>query len=428
MSLGRTDPPHRARRARPRFLRRACAVVLLGLCLALPLGAHDPRAQGADPDIRLGYLLSRAGGFNTQDRAGARMGEDELNVQADAVGKRFRVLFAEGGHSGEIVEQARMLIEKQGARALLGSVSPAATVALAEFAQRQGVVFFNVGSEADSLRGENCRRNAFSIGPSLTMGVRALGQWALQAKQWKAWAIVEGDSRGEGRLAEAARGYLKAHGGSVAGEVKLAEAAAHDPAQALQTLRALPADFVFVALTGEKQELFLQACQKAAIATPVGGSAPELVRIARDTRHFAGYWSTGWNHLNDIFGASELNNRFAAFAGIPMNERGWGAWAGVKILGEAILRAGTPDAAKLVPYLRGQMQFDGYMGASMNFRPWNHQLRQKMAIVRVNHDAVWNGWDALLPEASVPLRQLKGWEGDPLDSIGFTAAESGCTF
>lgn len=398
------------------------------LALSLVAGPSVAWAQAADEEIRLGYLLSRAGGFNTHDRAGGSMGEDELNQQAEVVGKRFRILYAHGGKSTEVVEQAKRLVEQEGVKALLGSVSPAATVALAEYAQQRGIVFFNVGSDADSLRGENCARNTFSIGPSLTMRVRALGQWAIQGKEWKTWAIVEGDSKGESRLSEAARTYLQANGGAVAGVVKLSQSEAHEPVQVLNTLRGMKADFVYVAVTGEKQELFLDAYQKAGILTPIGGAEPELQRMSRDTARFAGYWATGWSHQSDIFGASELNNRFADWAGIPMNERSWGAWAGVKILGEAILRAGSPQADQLVPYLREQVQFDGYMGATMNFRPWNQQLRQKIEILRVSHDARWNGWDALVQEASVPARGLKGWQGNPLDSIDVTAAESGCKY
>jgi ABC-type branched-subunit amino acid transport system substrate-binding protein len=392
---------------------------------ALLLGGPSLRAAWAE-EIRLGYLLSRAAGFSTDDRAGARMGEDEVNLQAQVLGRRFRVIFAEGGHSSEVVAQARELIERQGVRALLASVSDAATIALANLAQEHGIVFFNVGSDVDSLRGEKCRRHAFSIGPSLTMRVRALGQWAIQQKEWKAWAVVQGESRSEERLAEAARQYLEAQGGRVVGTVSIGEAEAPDPAGALHSLRGIEADFVYIALTGEKQELFLDAYQKSGIATPVGGAEPELSRMGRHTLRFAGYWSTGWSHQNDIYGASELNNRFADFAGIPMNERAWGAWAGVKILGEAILRAASPAAADLVPYLREHVRFDGYMGTALDFRPWNHQLRQSMTIVRINHDPQWNGWDALTREATVPLRRPKGWTGDPLDSIDLTQEESGC--
>jgi ABC-type branched-subunit amino acid transport system substrate-binding protein len=260
------------------------------------------------------------------------------------------------------------------------------------------------------------------------MRVRALGQWVLQGKEWKRWAIVQGDSRAEARLAESARQYLESNGGRAEGTVTLGEAEAHAPAPLLERLRGIPADFVYVALIGEKQELFLDAYQKAGFTTPAGGAEPELVRMNRDTRRFTGYWSTGWSHQHDIFGASELNNRFVDFAGIAMNERAWAAWAGVKILGEAILRAGSPAPERLVPYLERDLQFDGYMGAAMNFRPWNHQLRQSLFIARVNHDPEWNGWDALALESLVPLRRLKGWRGDPLDSIGLTEAESGCRY
>jgi ABC-type branched-subunit amino acid transport system substrate-binding protein len=111
-----------------------------------------------------------------------------------------------------------------------------------------------------------------------------------------------------------------------------------------------------------------------------------------------------------------------------MDERAWAAWAGVKVLGEAILRAKSPAAADLVPYLRDSAQFDGYVGSALSFRPWDQQLRQVLMIVKVNHDSPWNGWDALAPESSVPFRGMKAGKGDPLDATGFTAEESGCKF
>ena len=79
-------------------------------------------------------------------------------------------------------------------------------------------------------------------------------------------------------------------------------------------------------------------------------------------------------------------------------------------------------------YLEQSTQFDGYMGAAQNFRLWNHQLRQSMRVLEVNDAPHPNGWDAMKPVGRVPLRGLKGWKGNPLDTLGFTREESGCTF
>jgi ABC-type branched-subunit amino acid transport system substrate-binding protein len=401
---------------------------LIAFLLAAPLLIGAVPAQAQDPPIRIGFLLSRGDGFSTSDRAGALMGEEEMNLQAQAADKRFQVLFARGGHSTEVVAEAKHLIDKEGVRALMGSVSDAATIALADLAQEKGIVFFNIGNDVDSLRGPKCRRNAFSIGPSLTMRVRALGLWAIQAKEWKSWVILQGDSKGEGRLADAARLYAEANGAKVLATLNVSEPESHDPGTLLEKLRGLNPQFVFVALSGEKQQLVLEAYQLAGLTFPIGGAEPELVRIGRDTARFTGYWSAGWSHLNRIFGASELNNRFVDFAGLPMDERAWAAWAGVKVLGEAMLRAKSSAAEDLVPYLRDKVQFDGYVGTALTFRPWDQQLRQMVTIVKVNHDAPWNGWDSVVPESSVPFRGMKGWKGDPLDAVGFTAEESGCKF
>jgi ABC-type branched-subunit amino acid transport system substrate-binding protein len=399
------------------------SLIALGL-----IGAPGAFAQDQPETIRIGYLLSRAEGFGTHDRAGALMGEDEMNQQGQVVGKRFEVVFARGGHSSEVVAEARRLIEKEGVRALMGSVSDAATVALADLAQERGLVFLNVGSGVDSLREARCRRNAFSIAPSETMRVRALGLWAVQAKDWKKWAILQGDSRAEARQAETARQFLEANGGSIAGVLTVSDAEAHDADPLMERLRAMAPQFVFVALAGEKQQLVLDAFQKANLPFPSGGSEPEWTRLGRFTSEFTGYWTAGWSHLSRIFGASELNNRFVDFAGLPMNERSWAAWAGVKILGEAILRAKSPAADDLVPYLRDRLQFDGYMGTAMSFQPWSQQLRQSVLVVSVNRDSPWNGWDIAVPESSVPFRGMKGPKGDPLDALSPAAEASGCKF
>ena len=406
---------------------------LLPGVLALVLGAFamiappPAMAQEEAEEIRIGYLLSKAAGFNTGDRTGASLGEQEVNLQAGYVGKRLRILFATGGRSSEVVAKAEQLISEHGVHALMGSVSGAATIKLSQLAQERGLVFFNIGSDVDSLRGAKCQPNTFSIGPSLTMRVRALGQWVLVKKEWSRWAILTGESRTEGRLARAAAVYLEANGGSVAGEISLSEAEAHAPEPILSRLAALNPDFVYLAVTGEAQQLILEAYRAAGIETPIGGAQAEWVRFGRATGGMTGYWSAGWSHLNRIFGASELNNRYVDFAGIPMTERAWSAWAGVKILGESMLRAEDTSAEGLAAHLRKNLQFDGYMGRALNFRPWNQQLRQSMVVLRVNSGSPWNGWDALVPESSVPLRGLPGWRGNPLDSLGYTADETECT-
>jgi len=402
-----------------RTLRRWAGAMALLVLAAWP-------AQAQEQTIRLGLLLSRAEGFNTSVRAGALMGEEELNEQAQAAGIRFEIVAARGGHSSEVAAEATGLIDREGVQALLGSVSDAGTVALSELAQERGLVFFNITNDLDSLRGAKCRRNTFHIAPSQTMRVRALGLWAVQAKEWKNWVILEGDGKSEGRMAGIARDYVESRGGKILDTIPVTDTDAHDPGAILARLRAARAQFIFAALTGEKQELAMEAIQGAKLGIPAGGAEPELARMGRDTAKFDGYWTTGWNHRNNIFGASELNNRFAAFAGLPMNERAWSAWAAVKVLGEAVLRAKSARAADLVPYLQEQAQFDGYVGSALSFQPWNHQLRQVLQVVRVNHETPWNGWDSVVPEATVPFRGMKGIQGDPLDAFSPGAEESGC--
>lgn len=398
------------------------AGLLLAAALACTLATPRAAAQEDLEAVPLGYLLT-TGQFHTHDRAGATMSAGEVNQQARYLGKRFQIAFAEAGSPEAARAAARRLVERRGARALLGSLGLRATLAVADYAQEAGVVFFNVGAPADVLRGEQCRRGMFHIGPGRTMRVRALGQWALHEREWRRWVVVHGPSRSERHLARAARQYLAGQGGEALQVVRVSQESVHDPQEALQAIRDAGADFVFVALTGERQGLFLKNYKASGIETPIGGANPEVARIARRTSQSAGYWPANWSHRNFRYGATQLIDRYAGYAGLPMTGRAWSAWAGVKILGESLLRVRSREAAALIDYLRDDMQFDGYMGDVLDFRPWNHQLRQKMRIVKVNHEPERNGWDALVPVGRIPLRGMEGG----MDSIGFTRGESGCS-
>ena len=408
-------------------LRVVVGLLMIGFLLVVSSPA-PLWGQGAAEEIRIGYLLSKKAGFSTQDRAGAAMGVKEINLQAAHLGKRFSLLFAQGGKSTEVVAEAKRLLDQEQAVALMGSVSGAATIALARLAEERGVVFFNIGSSVDSLRGSKCGRNTFSIGPSLTMRVRSLGQWIVYGQGWKRWAVIAGKSRTEQRLAQAAGDYLTANGGQVAIVLPAGDAEAYEPAGLFAQVDAVKPDFLFVALTGEKQTLVLDGYNRSGLAYPIGGALPEMARFDRHSPAAAGYWSVGWNHLQRRYGASELNNRFVDFAGMRMDERAWAAWAGVKILGEAMLRVESPSPQALVSYLQEHVQFDGYKGVAMNFRSWNNQLRQPMHVVEFNDEPGRNGWDTLVPVGRIPLRGLKGWKGNPLDSFAKSRTESGCAW
>jgi len=96
-----------------------------------------------------------------------------------------------------------------------------------------------------------------------------------------------------------------------------------------------------------------------------------------------GTWPALWHHELERYGAAQLNQRFRERFGAPLGPRGWAGWLAVKILWEAAARARTTAAPALVRHLeKGTTFFDGHKGRPLSFRPWDHQLRQPLYLLR----------------------------------------------
>jgi len=89
-----------------------------------------------------------------------------------------------------------------------------------------------------------------------------------------------------------------------------------------------------------------------------------------------------WDSHLQRFGASQLNDRYAAAAKREMDGAAWAGWAAIKIASETVLRARSTDAAKMIAYLEAPTtEFDGHKGWPLSFRVADHQLRQPLYIV-----------------------------------------------
>lgn len=78
-----------------------------------------------------------------------------------------------------------------------------------------------------------------------------------------------------------------------------------------------------------------------------------------------------WHSTLTRFGAEQLNSRFEARFGAPMDPVAWASWLAVKIAAEMALRS-TPLE---------RLRFDGHKGEPLWFRPEDHGLQQPLYVV-----------------------------------------------
>jgi ABC-type branched-subunit amino acid transport system substrate-binding protein len=86
-----------------------------------------------------------------------------------------------------------------------------------------------------------------------------------------------------------------------------------------------------------------------------------------------------WHPSLSRFGAEQLNQRYRARFGSPMEPMAWDAWMAVKAASEAVLRGADSPAA--LSRRLATLGFDGHKGARLRFRPDDHHLRQPLYVI-----------------------------------------------
>ena len=123
-----------------------------------------------------------------------------------------------------------------------------------------------------------------------------------------------------------------------------------------------------------------------------------------------------WHPSLERFGAAQLNDRFRARFGVPMDGAAWAGWMAVKVVWEASLRARTVEGAGIRAYLeRASTQFDGHKGWPLSFRAWDHQLRQPLYLVSADGTRVVGEVPARTVDGGASSREL-------LDRLGADAS------
>lgn len=371
---------------RRRFLRTALTGVLV------TAAGRPARAASA---TTVGLVVPAAGSAADALTRGAALGLDDANALATLFGKRLRLATETAADAAAATAAARALAGA-GAIAVVGGAGPGVGQALGEAAAGGPLLALNVAALDEALRNERCQRRLFHLAPSVTMLVDALAQW-LAGRRALRWAVLtDGGARG-GEIEAAVRRSAGRHGAT------LGEAADG-------------AEMTFLGLEGAGLDAALtRARAQGRLVAGIGGPAP----AALGPDEAVGVWAVGWHHELVRFSARELNSRFRRRFAAPLDEVSWATWAAVKLVGEAVVRAGVANAAGLAAFLETAPPFDGHKGTALTFRPWDRQLRQPVYILEPRRrEDVGDGQGPFAVVGATP--------GAGLDTLGTTAAESRC--
>lgn len=275
-------------------------------------------------------------------------------------------------------------------------------LAIADLPEAQGKILFNVASGEGRLRSGDCRVNLLHTLPEDSARTDALMQ-VLVAKRWTRLALITGPKPADAAYAEALRASARKFGLEIVGEkawtfdTDLRRAATTELPPFTQDLP----DHDVLLVADETDDFGRYVEHNTWLPRPIAGSE--------------GLEPLGWSPVLEQWGAVQLQNRFKAAAGRPMQSRDYAAWVAIRAIGEAVTRTGSADPAVLRAYmLSDAFQLDGFKGRALTFRGWNGQMRQPIAVA--------NG------RALVTLAPVEGFlhQRNETDSLGLDAPESDC--
>lgn len=368
--------------------------IFLGLTGAALAGLAGARRVGADDARPVGLVAPTDPTAAGPLRQGAELGLADANALATLFGKRLVLEVEDAAGPAAALAAARSLARRR-VLAVVGGAGAGFGPALRE-AAAEGVVVLNVGAADEALRNERCAPTLGHVLPSVTMYVDALVQWARERRRAGRFALAtDGSERGREVEAAARRAVARA-GAALVPEAE--------------------ADLVLLATDAGGARAALARARGEGRAASVAGLGAE-VPLALAPEEAAGAWVVAWHHELERFSARELNNRFRRRFGAPLTEVSWAAWAAVKLIGEAVVRADVQDGAGLLRFIDSAAPFDGHKGSALTFRPWDRQLRQPLYVIGPR-PAPEAGRGAFAVWADVG--------GADLDRLGTTAAETRC--
>ncbi|HEX7005488.1 MAG TPA: ABC transporter substrate-binding protein [Trueperaceae bacterium] len=384
-----------------------------------------------EPRTSIGVITpSRTGGIIDLVEVGdaARRGALLAEVYQGRIGlsnSASHILHANAPTDAAAVRAAERLVATENVGALAGGFGVEQASALSEIAEEADVIFFNVGSTATNLR-QQCSSLTFHVEASDAMLADAAITWYGDHQGVENWFLVYEESPAGEALKEHLKDALQ---GSLAAP----------PSQFVYTdiiekTVESAADAVLLALAPAEQELFLSQYPKDEEA-PIVVLVPRTRAQTRNfLRRFADVSALGalvrpatWDPALSEGDGAELNEAFLARQAAPMDPPAWTTFAAVMIFLQAVSDNADLSGESLAQYLESPDQsFELGKGVGLSFRPWNHQLRQPIYLVRPRAKAEWDIDPRAQAQFGEIVGQVPSGSGGSLDVLGFSRESSAC--
>ena len=410
------------------FTRRALLKTAGGLAVMSSVSAPSIlRAQSSDV-IRIGHLTPRTGFLGPLGEYGvmaADLAVEEINASGGIMGRKVELLKEDSVNPQTASTKAERMIERDKVTCIIGEISSASALTIAQVAQRNKTLFINTGANSDALRGSDCKRYMFHVESQNSMYVKSVGRSFMQdgLVKGKKWYSLTADYAFGHDLLRVAKRFMEANGGQFAGD-DLVPTDATDFSAYLLKIRDAKPDLVAINLSGNQITNFLKQYAEFGLTYPVGGFGFDTALAwAAGKGNFVGTWPSVWHHLIDTAGTKAFVGAFTKKYSKPPENQAWGDYTATKIVAQSFNELKSSDSTKVVEHFEKGAKFDVLKTRQGYFRAGDHQLMHEMyAITALPPEKIKNQWDIFTSSGAVP------GPNEDLEVIAATKEENTCVF
>jgi branched-chain amino acid transport system substrate-binding protein len=164
------------------------------------------------------------------------------------------------------------MVERDKVAAIIGEISSAACLTIAQVAQRTKTLYINTGGNSDALRGANCNKYMFHVESQNSMYVKTCGRSLMQQGlvKGKKWFSLTADYAFGHDLLKVAKRFMEGAGGQFVAD-KLVPTDLTDFSAMLIEIRNAKPDLVVCNLAGNQITNFLKQYSEFGLTFQVAG-------------------------------------------------------------------------------------------------------------------------------------------------------------
>lgn len=404
-------------------------VVLKGAAgtAAVAVGGFPAISLGQADVIKIGHLTPRTGFLGPLGEyavMAADLAVEQINAKGGVLGRKIELIKEDSVNPQTASTKAERLIERDKVACIVGEISSASCLTIAQVAQRTKNLFVNTGGNSDALRGSNCNKYMFHVESQNSMYVKTVGRSLLAANlvKGKKWYSLTADYAFGHDLLKVAKRFMEANGGQFAAD-ELVPTDVADFSAFLTKIRSAKPDLVVSNLAGNQITNFLKQYAEFGLEFPVAGFGFDTaVAWGAGKGNFFGTWPLVWHHLIDTAGTKDFVAAFTKKYGKPPENQAWGDYMALQIIAKSMAETKSPDALKLIEHWEKGAKFDLLKTREGYFRAYDHQLMHEMyAVEALKAKDLKNQWDIYKPGPAVP------GPSESLEVIAATKEENACS-